>query len=255
MMLSNRDLSKTITKNYWFLLIIVTVLFFGTSNGAKNQTNIKNTSTEIEVQNSTELETSSTELEVKEEPYTSVWTMMYDWWNWMIGGYAQTKNAVGEPRTFGAIRRLQLVMIPLVFKFGIVFAMVTALVFLAMKTVLLLKLLLLMNAAAIFAKILLYKTENHYQPPPPWVGYSGGWGYPPVLPSFHGESPLNKEVHLHIHGSNLAHQPWERSDISGYSAPNGLNADATNELNNRGPLPYLRSSQTQPNAYYVNGSG
>ncbi|XP_055914038.1 uncharacterized protein LOC129947487 isoform X2 [Eupeodes corollae] len=275
-MLSNRDLSKTMTRNVWLLMVIITVVFITVTSGAKNQTKLKNSPTtteaavaaaEVNAETSSSSEklediASSTELEVKEEPFTSVWAIMYDWWNWMIGGYAQNKNAVGEPRTFGAIRRLQMALIPMAFKFGFLFAMVMALVFLAMKTVVLLKLLLVMNAAAIFAKLILAKSEHHYQPPsPPWAAYNG-WHYAPPPPAHHDhhqswpiESSSNKEVHLHVHGGGgLAGLPWQRSDNVYTNTNNVLDINSANELNNQGPLPYVRSTQNQANSYYVNGN-
>ena len=87
-------------------------------------------------------------------------------------------------------------LIPIVFKFGVLSAMVAFLVALGIKTLFLVKVLVFMNLLAILAKFFTIKAnfghEQHVAPA--WTPYvSHGWQSAPV------EHHSNKEIHLHIH--------------------------------------------------------
>ncbi|KAL9906206.1 uncharacterized protein ACN2A1_005656 isoform 1-T1 [Glossina fuscipes fuscipes] len=119
-----------------------------------------------------------------------------------------------DRRTFGKIRRLQMALIPLAFKFGILFTMVAFLVMLGMKTLFLVKTLVLLNAAALLGKFLTFKfpqTQEHHIATP----YAYGWNPHaqadwPALESLHH----GKEIHLHIHGANVDTVPPQISPYS-----------------------------------------
>ncbi|XP_033149603.1 uncharacterized protein LOC108597950 [Drosophila busckii] len=151
----------------------------------------------------------------------SVWGIVRSLWSWVRSDLseslfgddeekpaADTTTAAVEGRTFGKIRRLQMALIPIIFKFGVLSAMVAFLVAIGMKSLFLLKVLVVMNALAILGKFLTLKTSlfgqlDHAAPSfsyPGWntnvkeswapTGYSGT--------ASHGPS---KEIHLHIHGN------------------------------------------------------
>ncbi|KAM7358184.1 uncharacterized protein ACRADG_003240 [Cochliomyia hominivorax] len=139
----------------------------------------------------------------------SVWGIVRGLWNWirddisesLFGADDVKTPAVGEGRTFGKIRRLQMALIPIVFKFGVLSAMVAFLVALGIKTLFLVKVLVFMNLLAILAKFFTIKANfghEHVAPAVPvwnWTPYSShGWQSSPV------EHHTNKEIHLHIHG-------------------------------------------------------
>ncbi|XP_018793323.1 PREDICTED: uncharacterized protein LOC108971602 [Bactrocera latifrons] len=215
----------------------------------------------------------------------SVWGMVRNVWNWIrddlseslfgdddadattgaqkalvreVRDVSDAAMAAVESRTFGKIRRLQMALIPLIFKFGILTAMVAFLIMLGMKTLFLVKLLVLMNAAAILAKFITLKSnfggyehsasQWNYQT---WTPHAtGGWGASaPSAPYSHGsEQHPSKEIHLHIHngqvqgygaGGHGGSNGWEsRSDPYGAYAPTPSN-EGENELNNQGPIAML----------------
>lgn len=112
--------------------------------------------------------------------------------------------AFTEGRTFGKIRRLQMALIPIVFKFGVLSAMVAFLVALGVKTLFLVKVLVVMNLLALLAKFFTLKSNfahvEHFSAPPApmWSPYlTPGWHSTPE------EHHVNKEIHLHIHGNQL----------------------------------------------------
>uniref|UniRef100_A0A1A9ZWG8 Uncharacterized protein n=1 Tax=Glossina pallidipes TaxID=7398 RepID=A0A1A9ZWG8_GLOPL len=121
---------------------------------------------------------------------------------------------VRDGRTFGKIRRLQMALIPLAFKFGVLFTMVAFLVMLGMKTLFLVKTLVLLNVAALLGKFLTFKfpqTQEHHIASPSAYGWNphaqAGW---PALESLHH----GKEIHLHIHGANVDTVPPQISPYS-----------------------------------------
>ncbi|XP_037826926.1 LOW QUALITY PROTEIN: uncharacterized protein LOC119614904 [Lucilia sericata] len=153
----------------------------------------------------------------------SVWGIVRGFWNWiredisesLFGDDGKTTAAVGEGRTFGKIRRLQMALIPIVFKFGVLSAMVAFLVAIGMKTLFLVKVLVVMNLLALLGKFFTLKSHfGHVEhvaasscPHWNWTPYaSNGWqSSAPV------EHHSNKEIHLHIHGGQGQPQ------VSGYS--------------------------------------
>lgn len=102
-------------------------------------------------------------------------------------------------------------MIPIIFKFGVLSAMVAFLVAIGMKSLFLLKVLIVMNALAILGKFLTLKTSlfGQYENSAPSFSYPGwnphakeSWtptGFSGSPPS--GSHPPSKEIHLHIHGN------------------------------------------------------
>ncbi|XP_061398497.1 uncharacterized protein LOC133334217, partial [Musca vetustissima] len=170
-----------------------------------------------------------------------------------------------QGRTFGKIRRLQMALIPIIFKFGVLTAMVAFLVGIGLKTLFLVKVLLAMNALALLAKFFTLKANilpqiQYSAPPPSWnhhVEYSAapswgwspsssaGWSSAPVHEHEHHSEHPSKEIHLHIHGA--ASQPkadtytayvaspspatgnsWQRSDP--YSAYEPVSHQTGNDL-------------------------
>ncbi|XP_017488796.1 PREDICTED: uncharacterized protein LOC108377043, partial [Rhagoletis zephyria] len=182
------------------------------------------------------------------------------------------KTAV-ESRTFGKIRRLQMALIPLIFKFGILTAMVAFLIMLGMKTLFLVKLLVLMNAAAILAKFITLKSDfgGHGHSGPSWNYQSwtppvtGGWAASAPAASYsHGhEHQPTKEIHLHIHGGQVhgydgasssqgvvsgGHGWTSRSDpYNTYASTQ--DSESENELSNKGPIAMLPTRYPAINPY------
>ncbi|XP_001352674.3 uncharacterized protein [Drosophila pseudoobscura] len=191
----------------------------------------------------------------------SVWGMVRTLWTWLrsdlgeslFGDDDEEKPSAGtgaetsavEGRTFGKIRRLQMALIPIIFKFGVLSAMVAFLVAIGMKSLFLLKVLVLMNAVAILGKFITLKSTlfGQYEHTAPTFNYPGwnphakeSWGATglsgPGGPNGH---PPSKEIHLHIHGNaqtqaQLAGQGYNyetqggwasRSDPYGGYAPTG----------------------------------
>ncbi|XP_073839093.1 uncharacterized protein isoform X2 [Musca autumnalis] len=178
-----------------------------------------------------------------------------------------------EARTFGKIRRLQMALIPIIFKFGVLTAMVAFLVGIGLKTLFLVKVLLAMNALALLGKFFTLKThfapQIQYSAPPSWsphveysappswswspVQSSGGWSSAPVHDHGHEhEHHPSKEIHLHIHGAQAQSQPkaetytayvaspsastsWQRSDPYSAYEPN-QNNDITVEATKSIPI-------------------
>uniref|UniRef100_A0A1A9WLG9 Uncharacterized protein n=1 Tax=Glossina brevipalpis TaxID=37001 RepID=A0A1A9WLG9_9MUSC len=159
---------------------------------------------------------------------STAWNVMRRMWHWIKNDLSKSlwhnqsnisSTDVGDGRTFGKIRRLQMALIPLAFKFGVLFTMVAFLVMLGMKTLFLVKTLVLINATALLAKFLTLKfpqTQEHYLTSSSAYGWSPhsqtGW---PALGSLHH----GKEIHLHIHGGNV---DTLSPQISPYSV-NGIN--------------------------------
>lgn len=110
-------------------------------------------------------------------------------------------------------------LIPIVFKFGVLTAMVAFLVAIGLKTLFFVKVLLAMNALALLSKFFTLKSNlGHYEhsEPPSW-GWSphmtSGWiSSPPVAAAASDHHPT-KEIHLHIHGGGHG-QP----QVQAYSA-------------------------------------
>ncbi|BFF98130.1 uncharacterized protein DMAD_06381 [Drosophila madeirensis] len=158
---------------------------------------------------------------------------------------ADAGTSAVEGRTFGKIRRLQMALIPIIFKFGVLSAMVAFLVAIGMKSLFLLKVLVLMNAVAILGKFITLKSTlfGQYEHAAPTFNYPGwnphakeSWGGTGVSgPAGPHGHPPSKEIHLHIHGNaqtqaQLAGQGYNyetqggwasRSDPYGGYAPTG----------------------------------
>eukprot|EP00099_Drosophila_melanogaster_P020769 NP_647797.1 uncharacterized protein Dmel_CG14960 [Drosophila melanogaster] len=191
----------------------------------------------------------------------SVWGMVRTLWGWLRSDLSESlfgddddgKPASGssavEGRTFGKIRRLQMALIPIIFKFGVLSAMVAFLVAIGMKSLFLLKVLVVMNAIAILGKFITLKSSlfGQYENTAPSFNYPGwnphakeSWGTTGL--SGHGAGhPPSKEIHLHIHGNaqtqaQLAGQGYQyesqsggwasRSDPYGAYAPTGQFTDS-----------------------------
>lgn len=95
-------------------------------------------------------------------------------------------------------------LIPFMFKFGIMWMMILITMFLALKGVAIGTLILIINLVTIVAKLVAWKYElkdqsHHYHQPPPQPYY--GWG-----------PPQQKNIHLHIHGGGVEkevhHEPY-----------------------------------------------
>ncbi|XP_073839092.1 uncharacterized protein isoform X1 [Musca autumnalis] len=221
---------------------------------------------------------------------SKVWGMVNGVWNWIKDDIsaglfsADDDSAVSavaegrsdgsvEARTFGKIRRLQMALIPIIFKFGVLTAMVAFLVGIGLKTLFLVKVLLAMNALALLGKFFTLKThfapQIQYSAPPSWsphveysappswswspVQSSGGWSSAPVHDHGHEhEHHPSKEIHLHIHGAQAQSQPkaetytayvaspsastsWQRSDPYSAYEPN-QNNDITVEATKSIPI-------------------
>lgn len=159
-------------------------------------------------------------------------------------------------------------LIPIIFKFGVLSAMVAFLVAIGMKSLFLLKVLVVMNALAILGKFLTLKTSlfGQYENSAPSFSYPGwnphakeSWGptgLSAAQPAPH--PPPSKEIHLHIHGNaqtqaQLAGQGYNyetsagggwasRSDPYGAYLPTGQYQDVprTAEVpNNTDPMSLL----------------
>lgn len=122
-----------------------------------------------------------------------------------------------EGRTFGKIRRMQMALVPLVFKFGFLYAMVAFLILLGIKTLFVVKMLLVLNSASLLGKLLSWKlpvvtqhSTDHY---PIWNG-PPAYEHHPSFTSANAYQP-NKEIHLHLHGGAAAAGPH----VTSYSLP------------------------------------
>ncbi|KAH8366054.1 hypothetical protein KR093_008635, partial [Drosophila rubida] len=150
----------------------------------------------------------------------SVWGMVRTLWSWLRSDLSESlfgdddekpaSASAVEGRTFGKIRRLQMALIPIIFKFGVLSAMVAFLVAIGMKSLFLLKVLVVMNALAILGKFLTLKTSlfGSYEHSAPSFSYPGwnphakeSWGPTGLSSSSTGPHPPSKEIHLHIHGN------------------------------------------------------
>lgn len=101
-----------------------------------------------------------------------------------------SESATG--RTFGAIKKFQTALLPIMYKLGVISAVIFMTLFLAFKAVVIGKLILLMNlvffAVKIGAYLKLDQKQTYYAAPPPavWAPPPTAWGH-------------QKDVHLHIH--------------------------------------------------------
>lgn len=130
-------------------------------------------------------------------------------------------------------------MIPLLFKFGVISAMVTALLFLMMKAIFLLKALLVLNLGTIIAKLIAYKSSYNIQPQ--W-SYSPGFSAPTAQVeswSRTSEPPAipNKEIHVHIHNSG---QSSSSADSTWSSEPYGAYSSYSPSQLPSAPIPLLK---------------
>ncbi|XP_030380355.1 uncharacterized protein LOC115628406 [Scaptodrosophila lebanonensis] len=201
----------------------------------------------------------------------SVWGMVRTLWSWLRSDLSESlfgddddkPTSAVEGRTFGKIRRLQMALIPIIFKFGVLSAMVAFLVAIGMKSLFLLKVLVVMNAVAILGKFLTLKTTlfGQYEHSAPTFSYPG-WNphakesWAPTGPAQQSPHTPSKEIHLHIHGNTNGQiaanqgytydtQGWQsRSDPYGAYMPTGNTGtqylDAQSELpNNTDPMSLL----------------
>ncbi|EDV95571.1 uncharacterized protein LOC6558918 [Drosophila grimshawi] len=172
----------------------------------------------------------------------SVWGMVRSLWSWLRSDLSESlfgdddddeKPAKVEGRTFGKIRRLQMALVPIIFKFGVLSAMVAFLVAIGMKSLFLLKVLVVMNALAILGKFLTLKTSlfGQYEHTAPSFSYPGwnphskeSWGATGLSNSGGpGPHPPTKEIHLHIHGNaqtqaQLAGQSYNYESQGGWAS-------------------------------------
>lgn len=98
-----------------------------------------------------------------------------------------------EGRTFGRIKQFQAALLPIMYKLGVMSAVIMMTMFLAFKSVFIGTLILFLNLAFFAVKIGAYLKYEHQAPaiisaPPPSPWGSQSWGH-------------QRDVHLHIHNS------------------------------------------------------
>lgn len=99
-------------------------------------------------------------------------------------------------RTFGAIKRFQGALLPIMYKLGVMSAVIFMTLFLAFKSVFITTLILVLNLTFFAIKFGSYLKQDHGH------HYVGGWS-PPPLPIQHGHGwGPQKDVHLHIHNAH-----------------------------------------------------
>ncbi|KAF6203497.1 hypothetical protein GE061_001828 [Apolygus lucorum] len=106
-----------------------------------------------------------------------------------------------EPRTFGVMRRLKLVLLPIMYKLGVITTLLTLLTVFALKGLTIGVLLLIMGSVGLIHK---FKVPYH-------------------------EGGAQKDVHVHVHGGHQAYSspiyhsaesPWDRNEQQG--GPQGV---------------------------------
>lgn len=118
-------------------------------------------------------------------------------------------------RTFGQIKRFQTALLPIMYKLGVMSAIIFITLFLAMKGVFIGTMILIMNIAFFAAKIGGLFDKGHH-------GHGHGWS----AHQSHGYYGLNKDVHLHIHNGKAAQYVpysapvWDASNQGGWSGYN-----------------------------------
>lgn len=105
--------------------------------------------------------------------------------------YAAAKES---GRTFGAIKRFQSALLPIMYKLGVMSAVIFMTLLLAFKSVLITKLILILNLTFFAIKLGAYLKHDHGHH---LISHSG-WS-PPA--HGHGWAP-HKDVHLHIHNGH-----------------------------------------------------
>lgn len=123
----------------------------------------------------------------------------------------------GVGRTFGHIKRFQTALLPIMYKLGVLSAVIVMTLFLAFKGVFIGSLILLMNLTFFAIKFGSYLKSEHHQHSawsPPVINHGSGW-------------PPNKDVHLHIHNAHAkpeytipystieSHGGWQSNAIDG----------------------------------------
>lgn len=104
-------------------------------------------------------------------------------------------------RTFGAVKRFQSALLPIMYKLGVMSAVIVMTLFLAFKSVLIGTLILVLNLTFFAIKFGTYfKSDHHWSPPPVSHQPPSGWS-PPTLNHGNGWPP-HKDVHLHIHNAH-----------------------------------------------------
>lgn len=101
-----------------------------------------------------------------------------------------------QGRTFGAIKRFQSALLPIMYKLGVMSAVIMMTLFLAFKSVFIGTLILVLNITFFALKFgsFLKHDHGHY--------LSHGHGWAPQTHHDHGWTPPHKDVHLHIHNGH-----------------------------------------------------
>lgn len=98
-------------------------------------------------------------------------------------------------RTFGAIKRFQGALLPIMYKLGVMSAVIMMTLFLAFKGVFIGTLILILNVVFFAVKFGSILKHDH------GITQSHGWS-PPIHAPIHGGWPPHKDVHLHIHNAH-----------------------------------------------------
>lgn len=100
-------------------------------------------------------------------------------------------------RTFGTIKRFQTALLPIMYKLGVMSAVIFMTLFLAFKGVFIGTLILVLNLTFFAIKFGSYLKSDHHHG---WQPPSHGWAPPTIN---HGNGwPPHKDVHLHIHNAH-----------------------------------------------------
>lgn len=98
-------------------------------------------------------------------------------------------------RTFGTIKRFQAALLPIMYKLGVMSAVIMMTLFLAFKGVFIGTLILVLNLTFFAIKFGSYLKHDHGH----YIAPSHGWA--PQIQHGHGWAP-HKDVHLHIHNAH-----------------------------------------------------
>ncbi|XP_031618181.1 uncharacterized protein LOC116337634 [Contarinia nasturtii] len=99
-------------------------------------------------------------------------------------------------RTFGTIKRFQAALLPIMYKLGVLSAVIMMTLFLAFKGVFIGTLILILNLTFFAIKFGSYLKHDHGH----YIAPSHGWAAPQIQHG-HGWAP-HKDVHLHIHNAH-----------------------------------------------------
>lgn len=114
----------------------------------------------------------------------------------------------GTGRTFGHIKRIQSALLPIMFKLGILSAVIVMTLFLALKGVFIGTIILIINLTFFAIKFGSYLKADHHHTAwaPPVINHGSGW-------------PPHKDVHLHIHNAHAKPDytiPYSTIDTHGW---------------------------------------